>query len=63
VTRRRTVSASWFLPDQPEQAVEERGEVDNGRGTAEPWIKEGRNVVTWTKLSCRTLKDNEDSLT
>ncbi len=30
----------------------------NGRGTAEQWIKEGKNAVTWTKLSCRTFKDN-----
>ena len=25
----------------------------NGRGTAEQWIKEGKNAVQWTKLSCR----------
>src|SRR5262249_56317766 len=31
---------------------------DNGRGTAEQWIKEGRNAVTWTKLSCRRFQDN-----
>ena len=24
----------------------------NGRGTAEPWIKEGKNAVKWTRLSC-----------
>ena len=30
----------------------------NGRGTAEQWIKEGKNSVKWTKLSCRTFKDN-----
>jgi hypothetical protein len=30
----------------------------NGRGTAEQWIKEGKNAVTWTKLSCRRFKDN-----
>jgi hypothetical protein len=26
----------------------------NGRGTAEQWIKEGKNAVKWTKLSCQT---------
>jgi len=29
---------------------------DNGRGTAEQWIKEGKNAVQWTKLSCRMFK-------
>ena len=31
----------------------------NGRGTAEQWIQEGKNAVTWTKLSYRTFKDNQ----
>jgi hypothetical protein len=31
----------------------------NGRGTAEQWIKEGKNAVKWTMLSCRTFKDNQ----
>src|SRR5215472_12096152 len=31
----------------------------NRRGTAEQWIKEGKNAVKWTKLSCRRFKDNE----
>jgi hypothetical protein len=30
----------------------------NRRGTAEQWIKEGKNAVKWTKLSCRWFKDN-----
>ena len=34
----------------------------NGRGTAEQWIKEGKNAVKWTKLSCRTFKDNHTRL-
>ena len=34
----------------------------NGRGTAEQWIKEGKNAVKWTKLSCRTFKDNPTRL-
>ena len=34
----------------------------NGRGTAEQWIKEGKNAVNWTKLSCRTFKDNQTRL-
>ena len=34
----------------------------NSRGTAEQWIKEGKNAVKWTKLSCRTFKDNQARL-
>ena len=34
----------------------------NGRGTAEQWIKEGKNAVKWTKLSRRTFKDNQARL-
>jgi hypothetical protein len=28
------------------------------RGMAEQWIKEGKNAVKWTKLTCRRSKDN-----
>ena len=31
----------------------------NGRGTAEQWIKEGKNAVKWTRLSCRRFRDNQ----
>jgi hypothetical protein len=30
----------------------------NRRGTAEQWIKEGKNAVKWTKLSYWRFKDN-----
>jgi len=30
----------------------------NKRGIAEPWIKEGKNAVNWTKLSCRRFPNN-----
>ncbi len=30
----------------------------NPRGTAEQWIKEGKNVVRWTRLSCRKFRHN-----
>jgi hypothetical protein len=30
----------------------------NQRGTAEQYIKEGKNVVKWTRLSCRTMSGN-----
>jgi len=30
----------------------------NHRGTAEQWIKEGKNAMKWTRLSCRKFRDN-----
>ena len=29
------------------------------RGLAEQWIKEGKNAVKWTKLSCHDFVDNQ----
>jgi hypothetical protein len=31
---------------------------DSERGTAEQWIKEGKNTAKWTKLSCLQAKDD-----
>jgi hypothetical protein len=31
----------------------------NDRGTAEQWIKEGKNAVKWTRLSCHDFVDNQ----
>ncbi len=42
--------------------VKNVGKFYNGRGTAEQWIKEGKNAVKWTKLSCRTFKNNQTRL-
>jgi hypothetical protein len=30
----------------------------NQRGTAEQWIREGKNAVRWTRLSCRSMQAN-----
>ena len=30
----------------------------NQRGTAEQWIKEGKNAIKWTRLSCRKFRHN-----
>ncbi len=30
----------------------------HGRGTAEQWIKEGKQALRWTRLSCRAFRDN-----
>ena len=34
----------------------------NQRGTAEQWIKEGKYAVKWTRLSCRSFRDNQARL-
>jgi hypothetical protein len=34
-------------------------EDTNGRGTAEQWIKEGKNAVKWTRVSCHDFVDNQ----
>ena len=31
----------------------------NGRGTAEQWIKEGKQALKWTRLSCQRFVDRE----
>ena len=31
----------------------------NLRGTAEQWIKEGKNALKWTRLSCHDFVDNQ----
>ena len=31
----------------------------NGRGTAEQWIKEGKNANNWTRMSCHSFRNNE----
>ncbi|MGH8399088.1 MAG: IS1380 family transposase [Gammaproteobacteria bacterium] len=31
----------------------------NQRGTAEQWIKEGKNALKWTRLSCHDFADNQ----
>lgn len=30
----------------------------NGGGKAEQWIKEGKNALRWTRLSCRAFRRN-----
>jgi len=33
--------------------------VDRFRGTAEQWIKEGKEATHWTRLSCHRFRANE----
>ncbi len=32
--------------------------IYNHRGTAEQYIKEGKNAIKWTRLSCRKFRNN-----
>jgi hypothetical protein len=34
----------------------------SARGTGGQWIKEGKNALKWTRLSCRRVKDNQARL-
>ena len=43
------------LPMEPEWIIR----FYNQRGTAEQHIKEGKNAITWTRLSCKRFCDNE----
>jgi len=36
--------------------------IYSGRRTAKQWIKEGKYAVKWTRLSCRTFRDNQARL-
>jgi len=33
--------------------------IGRNRGTEEQWIKEGKNAVKWTRLSCHDFVDNQ----
>ncbi len=41
------------------RAVERATRFYEGRGTAEQYIKEGKNAINWTRLSCHGFRNNE----
>jgi Transposase DDE domain group 1 len=47
-----------FLVTNQSRSAERVVAFYNGRGTAEQWIKEGKNAVKWTRLSCRSMVAN-----
>ena len=47
-----------FLVTNLKRPAERVSRFYNGRGTAEQWIKEGKLALRWTRLSCRTFRDN-----
>jgi hypothetical protein len=44
---------------QAQKCPKLRSDPFDQRGTAEQWIKEGKNAVKWTRLSCHDFVDNQ----
>jgi hypothetical protein len=42
--------------NQPEPPGQAGGKFYNGRGAAEQWIKDGKNALRWTRLSCHAFR-------
>jgi hypothetical protein len=59
VAQRRTVSSRRFHRNQSQPSRQTGGAVLQPAGTAEQWIKEGKNAVKWTRLSCHDFVDNQ----
>jgi hypothetical protein len=47
-----------FLVTNLKRPAERVSKFYNGRGTAEQWIKEGKQALGWTRLSCCAFRDN-----
>ena len=48
-----------FIVTNPTRPARRVVAVYNQRGTAEQHIKEGKNAIVWTRLSCRRFRNNE----
>jgi hypothetical protein len=55
----RAVPARGIHRDQPETDSRAVVWFYNKRGTAEQWIKEGKQAVKMTRLSCHRFRSNE----
>jgi len=58
VASRRAVPARRLHRDEPPSPAIASRRFYDGRGTAEQYIKEGKNAVKWTRLSCTLFKAN-----
>ena len=47
-----------FIVTNLKRPAERVSKFYNGRGTAEQWIREGKYALRWTRLSCRSFRDN-----
>jgi hypothetical protein len=48
-----------FIVTNLSRSAEQVVRFYNQRGTSEQWIKEGKNAVNWTRLSCHDFADNQ----
>ena len=48
-----------FIVTNPTRPAKRVVRFYNQRGKAEQWIKEGKNAVKWTRLSCHDFVDNQ----
>ena len=48
-----------FIVTNLSRSAERVTKFYNGRGTAEQYIKEGKNAINWTRLSCHSFRNNE----
>ena len=48
-----------FVVTNLERSAERVTAFYNQRGKAEQWIKEGKNAINWTRLSCQKFRANE----
>jgi len=55
----RIVSTRRVHRDQSGRPAKQVVRFYNQRGTAEQWIKEDKNAVKWTRLSCHDFVDNQ----
>ena len=54
----RALPARGFIVTNLARPAERIVSFYNQRGTAEQWIKEGKNAIKWTRLSCRSFAAN-----
>jgi hypothetical protein len=52
------VPSCWLIVTNLNKPAKAVVRFYNQRGTAEQWIKEGKNAVRWTRLSCHDFVDN-----
>ena len=57
-TQGKLVPRAGFIVTNLARPAERVVAFYNQRGTAEQYIKEGKNAIRWTRLSCRKLRNN-----
>ncbi len=57
-TKASCTRGSGFIVTTLTRPAERVSKFYNGRGTAEQWIKEGKQALRWTRLSCHAFRDN-----